>query len=416
MTQLEQTTPMVLPLLEEKTKMVLPSQLEVQVIREPARWAAMRDEWGTLFDVSPSASPTLHYDWLRTWWDVYGDVCSQAKDGLRIVTCRRGGRLVAALPLYDRRPAWRGGRRLGFIGSGERECEEICSDYLDLLYRPQDREEATAVVGNVLVGPLAGEYDHLELTDLSDGSPLVQWAGSQGLRHQAEVTPRGVCPIADLTGGFEAYLGRLSANTRQQCRRLMRQAEQAGVVFEVADALKRDEFFEQLVELHQRRWQADGKPGCFSADRFTQFHRELVRKWLPDGRAVLSRLTLGGRAIAVKYGFVLNGKYDFYQSGVMADDAAALKSPGVVSFMYLMRHLAGQGVRTFDFLRGSSSYKQRLATTAQPLVQVRLVRNTWRTGVGRVCSMVRRGGGKAKRLIQQRSGGASDEVTTAGQT
>ena len=411
MTQLEQTTPMIVPL-EQTMSMLPPSQLEVQVIREPAQWAAIRDEWGTLFAVSPSASPTLHYDWLRTWWDVYGGDGLQVAHGLRIVTCRRGGRLVAALPLYDRRPAraWRGGRRLGFIGSGEGEYEEICSDYLDMLYRPEEREAATLAMGNLLTGALAGEYDQLELTDLSDASALLQWAGRDGLRHHAQVTPRGVCPIADLTGGFEAYLGRLSANTRQQCRRLMRQAEQAGVAFEVADESNWDEFFEQLVELHQRRWEADGKPGCFSAERFTQFHREMVRKWLSDGRAVLSRLMLGGRPIAVKYGFVLNGKYDFYQSGVLTDQAAALKSPGVVSFMYLMRHLTGQGVRTFDFLRGSSSYKQRLATTAQPLVQVCLARGTWRTGVGRLCSMVRRGGGKAKRLLRQRTGVVSGEA------
>ena len=411
MTQLEQTTPMIVPL-GQTMSMVPPSPLEVQVIREPAQWAAMQEEWGTLFALSPSASPTLHYDWLRTWWDVYERGGSQVPHGLRIMICRRGGRLVAALPLYDRRPARasRGGRRLGFIGSGEPEYEEICSDYLDMLYCPDEREAATRAIGNLLTGALVGEYDQLELTDLSDASPLVQWARSDGLRHHAQVTPRGACPIADLTGGFDAYLARLSANTRQQCRRLMRQAEQAGVVFEVADEPNRDQCFEQLVELHQQRWQGDGKPGCFSAQRFTQFHREMVRKWLPDGRAVLSRLTLAGRPIAVKYGFVLNGKYDFYQSGVLADQAAALKSPGVVSFMYLMRHLADQGVRTFDFLRGSSSYKQRLATTAQPLVQVRLERATWRTGVGRLCSMVRRGGGKAKRLLRQRTGVVSGEA------
>ncbi len=393
---------------------VLPSQLDVEVVRDPARWAAMEEDWQALLAVSPSASTALHYDWLRTWWETYGGICSRRQDGLRIVTCRRGGRLVAALPLYDRRPARarHGGRRLGFIGTGEAEREEICSDYLDLLYRPEDREEATAAVCKVLLGPLAAEYDQLELTDLSDNSPLVQWAGGDGAGacHHAAVSPRGACPIADLTGGFEAYLGRLSANTRQQCRRLMRQAEQAKFVFEVADESTRDEFFDQLIELHQRRWRADGKPGCFSAERFTQFHRELIKKWLPEGRAVLSRLSLDGRPIAVKYGFVLNGKYDFYQSGVLADEAGELKSPGVVSFMYLMRQLADQGVRTFDFLRGSSSYKQRLATTAQPLVQVRLVRGTWRTGVGRLCTLVRRGGGKVRRRLRQPVGD-SDEAS-----
>lgn len=374
--------------------------LQIEVVRSASQWTAMRAEWDRLANTS-SASTSLQYDWLRTWWEVYGGAYSDPEGGLRIVTCRREGRLVAALPLYDRRPArlYRGGRRLGFIGTGEREKEEVCSDYLDLLAAPDEADAAAAEIGEYLFGPMALEYDRLELCDAADTSPLVRWVRREGLQHDAEVLPRGVCPIADLAGGFEAYLGRLSSNTRQQCRRLMRQAERSQVSFEIATPSQREEFFAQLVELHQARWRAEGKPGCFAAARFAQFHRQLLGKWLPQGHAVLSRLMVGGRPVAVKYGFVFGDKFDFYQSGVLAEDAAELKSPGVVSFMYLMRELAGRGVRTFDFLRGSSSYKQRLATTAQPLVEVRLVRWTWRTHVGCLFTLGRRGGNQVRRFL-----------------
>ena len=122
--------------------------------------------------------------------------------------------------------------------------------------------------------------------------------------------------MADLSGGFEAYLGRLSANARQQARRMLRAVESTGIRFEVASTPSdAAQFFDQLVRLHQARWNSSGRPGCFSAHRFTEFHRTLAELWVPTGKAILARLARDGEPLAVIYGFINGTKYDQYQSG-----------------------------------------------------------------------------------------------------
>src|SRR5262249_29527634 len=155
----------------------------------------------------------------------------------------------------------------------------------------------------------------------------------------------------------------------------------AGAVFELAGWQDFEGFFDDLVRLHQARWTAEGKPGCFAAPRFTEFHRCLIRAWLPQGRAVLARLSQGRQVYAVLYGFVTRTKFDFYQSGVKRTETGPFESPGTTANLLLMSRLVERGVTQYDFLRGSSTYKQKLATEDRQLVSPRCQRSTLRDAV-----------------------------------
>ena len=346
-------------------------------------WDALRPQWKALYAASPYASPPLDFDWLRLWWRVYGP--AYGPGGLQIVTVWRRTELIGALPLYQGR---RGGalavRHLRFLSTGEAEHEETCPDYLNTLCRTGDEEVCSDAVWNC-VGQMA--WDHLELLDLPEESPLVRSAARPA---RARTVPRGTCPVADLTGGFETYLGRLSANSRQQARRIIREGQRAAATFELAAADQASEAFDDLVRLHQARWTAEGKPGVFAASRFTTFHRELVRQWLPAGRAVLARLSVAGEPAAVLYGFVNGSRFEFYQSGVKRDADGRLRSPGQLAHLLLMQALAERGITAYDFLRGASSYKKRLATCENRLVGVQLWRPTFRAATGRSVRIVAR--------------------------
>jgi len=377
------------------------TKLSANIVRSIEQFEAMRDEWNALFEKACNPSPPLHFDWVSNWLSVHQGRFVRCDDGLRIICCRREGALVAVLPLYLRE-AMRisdGGRHLRFISTGEYERDEICPDYLDLLSFQETREQCVELAWSQLCQNLDRSYDRLELSDIPHDSQFVTWARENGAAHDLQIVPRGTCPIADLNGGFDKYLSRLSANTRQQIRRLLRAATQAGVVCESAQTpAQAHAFFDEMVQLHQRRWEAAGQPGCFSSQTFTRFHRQLIDMWLPSGKVVLTRIRCGKTTLAVKYGFLIGSKFDFYQSGVRLDEDCPIRSPGIVSFMLLMQHLISRGVVTFDFLRGSSNYKQRLATTAEPLVMVRRVRWTLGTTMGFVVDLGARGIRRAGRL------------------
>jgi hypothetical protein len=294
--------------------------------------------------------------------------------------------LVGALPLYEGRSGRSplGARELRFLSTGEAEYEETCPDYLNALCLCGEEEACLDAVWDCFDG-LA--WDHLELLDLPVESPLLRSRAFPGL---VRTFPRGTCPVADLGGGFDAYLGRLSSNSRQQARRLLRESERAGATFETVAADQAAGAFDDLVRLHQARWNAEGKPGVFAAPRFTAFHREIVAEWLPGGRAVLARLSLGGEPLGVLYGFVTGSRFHFYQSGVRRDVTERLRSPGNLAHLLLMQTLAERGVTAYDFLRGASSYKERLATRENQLVGLRVWRPTFRAATCRSARLAER--------------------------
>jgi CelD/BcsL family acetyltransferase involved in cellulose biosynthesis len=342
------------------------TSLTIRIIREAEAWDEIEADWEKLYIAAPRASTSLDFRWLRTWWRVYGP--TYGRDGLRIVTIWRDTRLVGAAPLFLGRGACAPGlRSLRMVSTGEAEHEETCADYLDLLSLPGETADCARLTWDTVRHM---KWDCLELLDLSADSPLVEASDA----HQWFM--RGSCPIADLSGGFESYLQKLSPNTRQQLRRLIRAGERAGARFELVAESHADEAFEELIALHQHQWTARGKTGAFAAPRFVQFHRSLLRDWLPRGRAVLARLSVAGSPVVVIYGFLTGNKFDFYQSGMQHGPVESLGSPGILAHALLMNELAARGVEAYDFLRGSSEYKQRLATRTKQLVGIRIWRPT----------------------------------------
>jgi len=173
--------------------------------------------------------------------------------------------------------------------------------------------------------------------------------------------------------------------------------------FEVCGPGEVDAYFAQLVDLHQQRWTASGKPGCFASERFTRFHHSLAHTLVPAGQAILARLRHGAGPLAVLYGFTTGTKFDFYQCGVLPERHGKVKSPGTVVHLLLMEWLAGRGFTTYDFLRGSADYKKRLATASRQLVTVQVTRPTLRTAAGRTAELLGRAVRRSARMITRQT-------------
>jgi CelD/BcsL family acetyltransferase involved in cellulose biosynthesis len=358
--------------------------LVVQTVCDPSHWDSLRSSWDDLFDASPTASPPLRFDWLWNWWRLYGPVYGDGAASLRIFTVHRDGQFVGVLPLYRPRStgAFLTARKLMFLSTGEAEHEETCAEYLDLLHEPGlERQCLDAIDLHLRRGQ---DWDGLDLLDISGQSPLMRWAT------HGRLEPRGECAMADISGGLELYLGRLTTKQRHNARRLLRRADEVGAEFQLAaDSSQATEFFLDMAQLHPERWTAVGQPGCFAAPRFLEFHRQLATEWVPQNRAILARVRHGGQTHAAVYGFLVAGKFDFYQSGVRVD-SPKLRNPGVLAFLLLMRELANRGAHTFDFLRGSYSYKQRLMTAQQPLFRLRRNRANLRGRLDTASQFLRR--------------------------
>jgi CelD/BcsL family acetyltransferase involved in cellulose biosynthesis len=375
--------------------------VELRVIRTADEWDTLEEAWESLFATSPTASPPLQFHWMREWWRIYGPIYGEG--GLRILSFWRGTRLVGVLPLYEQAfgPKWLACKRLRFLSTGEQSFEETCPDYLDLLHAPGEAAECLEAIERLLRDRRQLGWDELDLCDISEHSPLIALARAPESR--LHLAARGTCLVADLSEGFEAYLARLSAKTRERGRQDMRAVTRAGGQFVVAsNADEARRIFDQLVALHQARWAVVGQSGCFAAPRFVELHRSLCELLVPSGKAILASICVGDAPLAAVYGFVTGDKFDHYQSGTTVDGPRAVHSPGTAVLLLLMQFLAERGLRTFDFLGGTHDYKKKLATDQRKLARLQGERLSLRLRGHYASDLARRGLGHAWHRLSSR--------------
>src|SRR5205814_898733 len=122
------------------------------------------DTWTKLWTATRPLPPMLEYRWVRTWWQIHRD------DGrLLIIIARDGaGTAIGIAPLYVRRDCSdpiRLLRTIHFLGTGERECDEVAGEYLGWLAAPSDVNAVTQAVARVLRSR-ADLWDRLHLINL----------------------------------------------------------------------------------------------------------------------------------------------------------------------------------------------------------------------------------------------------------
>jgi CelD/BcsL family acetyltransferase involved in cellulose biosynthesis len=123
----------------------------------------------------------------------------------------------------------------------------------------------------------------------------------------------------------------------------------------VADAAQLEQGWAILVDLHQRRRQSLGEPGCFASPQFAAFHRDVAAAFLRDRRLRLHWLEWDGRPIAAEYHLAGDDAVYAYQAGI--DPDALEMEPGRLISVAVIRQAIADGHRAIDFLRGDEPYK-----------------------------------------------------------
>jgi CelD/BcsL family acetyltransferase involved in cellulose biosynthesis len=120
-------------------------------------------------------------------------------------------------------------------------------------------------------------------------------------------------------------------------------------------------FYDEMIALHTASWRARGEAGVFADPWFEQFHRRLIERRFAHGELQLVRLRNGDATVGCLYNLVANGRVLFYQSGLASYEDAAIK-PGLLCHAAAIEHCAALGHDVYDFLGGTSRYKESLAT------------------------------------------------------
>lgn len=328
--------------------------LHVRALPADRREAA-GEIWRTVEATQSDANPFAGWEWTQLWLRQFGPVVTHEF----LVVERAGEPVGAALLTRDTR---RHGpvtlRRLHLGTAGEPRGESVAVEYNGLCAAEADRP----AVGTALLGHLRARrgWDeiHLDGFDPRHAAPLL--AAAPGAT--PDVRPSPMIALDGPAGpGCDGLVATLpSRSARAAVRRSLRGLEpyEASLATTAEQALAA---LDVLVELHQARWQAAGKPGAFASERFTAFHRELVARWVPQGRAVLFTVRSGDETVAALYGFVRGDSLQFYQGGFRPGPSPKVRT-GYAAHLLMADAARELGLACYEYLAGESRYKDELST------------------------------------------------------
>ncbi len=325
--------------------------------------AADRDHAGELWRVvEETMRPPLwssSWEWTSLWLEHFAD---SVPHDFVVVDDGSGSPCGIALLCHGKIPSRMRAIRSAHIGTAALwPPEDVYAECNRLIARPEAREE----LARAIVEELSRDrrWEELVLNGFVAADAELLASAAPGLRLEPEASPYADLALLAERGGGELVAG-LGRNTRQQVRRGLRALGDPAC--EIAsgpdDALA---VFEELVELHQARWTAEGEHGAFADERVVSFHRELIRRRAPD-RALLCRVAAAGRTVACLYSFIEDGVVFFYQAGIAQESDPKVR-PGLAAHALCMAACLERGLREYDFLAPGSRYKHQLSTAERTL-------------------------------------------------
>jgi CelD/BcsL family acetyltransferase involved in cellulose biosynthesis len=320
------------------------SSPEVVDLEGRASLGALERDWLALAARHEGSSYFQTPDWVMAWWEALA-----GRPRTRVAAWRApSGRLEAIVALSRDRERLH--RRLpvavpvyGNSGSGVGDADH-CSWLV-----PADRGDAVA---GWLTEAIAGSA-LLVRSAAPDWPAGILPAGARAV--EATACPRVTLPLAAGVDGP-------SSDFVRQLRRFTRRLGREGVSFEwVPPPQVDDRLLLALFELHAQGRSRRAR-GSFGVEQLA-FHRQLATHAEP-GRGPAAVVARRGEQIAgVLYGFWWRDTFAAYQSGW--DRSHARHGLGNLLVLHALEFAADQGVRTFDFLRGTEPYKYRFGASDQ---------------------------------------------------
>jgi CelD/BcsL family acetyltransferase involved in cellulose biosynthesis len=364
-------------------------QLEVVVVSDESVLVHHTSAWSDLLARSASDRPTLTSFWMLTWWRLFGQ-----REGRQLVVLLvfDGERMVGLAPL-SRRVRWHRRavpfRRIELLATGEREADEIGSDYVGLIAERGYEQAVAEAVAKAIDRGEAGAWDEIVMTAMDGEVPTGRLLGTALAARGATLEESSTVPspYIQLPARWEDYLAGLPRSGRYLVNRSLRDFDKwagADATLErVSQAADIAEGQRILVLLHEQRWKAAGRDGVFASQVFSDFHAAVLPELFTRGALELAWLKVRGQPVAVVYNIVWNNKVLFYQGGRSLDVPKGVR-PGIVLHARMIQAAIAAGRSEYDFLPGTSQYKLQLATASHPIVAFRATRAPMREGVRRV--------------------------------
>jgi CelD/BcsL family acetyltransferase involved in cellulose biosynthesis len=329
------------------------------------------DSWNEILAQTACANIQLTYEWLSSWWQVFGD-----DERLSLITVTDSGKTIGIAPLFISTVIDKAGfelRKLTFIGDG-------LTDYHDLLIADERRKEVLQNLVDFIVNGKE-KWDAIHLRNIRSDSPnlpiLRAALKNTLLRYVERINIRS--PYISIGRNWSGYYDGLSKNIRSDIRRRLNCMSRLGKT-EFVRLHKIDDIANTLniiKSIHIKCRQAKGEISWYTDEKRVRFvslvlKRFSDRKWLD-----LVLLKLNDRIVAYYLGFVYDSIVYFWNTGF--DPEFSKVSPGKLLLHDWIKDSFKAGYKEFDFMVGEESYKSQWTSQVRPNHELFLFKNTARS-------------------------------------
>ena len=328
--------------------------MQIDVIDDLESLGRSRENWEAVYRADPEAHFFLSWTWMSRWFQ-------EMKSQWFVLAAKEHAgatSYVAFFPLRLRTKISKKARLYNEIAMGGNRV----ADYTGLLCMPGFDARAIPAFAQTT---RKMHWTHMHLEGFRSSQDRLQLflkafpSQAFTVSELRAVNPDGVdnqiCPIVELPRDWDTYLERLSTNTRQKLRRLLRKIESSSefrISHATPDTIERD--IDTLLRFWVARW---GEKKGDHAGSIQKHVSNLLRHCLEAGTLFMPMLWQGDRPLGVLGSIVDREKRCllFWLAG--RDETVGNPSPGLVLHAHSIRYAIESGLTTYDFLRGNEAYK-----------------------------------------------------------
>ena len=367
----------------------------------PESWRRERRMWDQWAD----GYPFCRFSWLWDYWQSFGRDAELFV--LKIVSA--DGTVCGYVP-WERRRRAGVGRVLSFLGN-----RTVAGDYLTFLHGGTETPPWIGALADWL--ETSGNWDRIDLSGAVCPDPAVEGLVNEASRRNWPIAVRSLpsCWRLALPSTWEAYLRRLSKSHRKRLRRQLRDHLDSGRLnlWEPDDLRAFSQSLENLVHLHERRWQAAGQPGIFASSRVREFLFATAREAFQDGRRCrIFELRDAGRPVASEIHFVEPSTATLYAFQSGRDPDFQTVPCGNLLNAAVIRKAIEEGFQAIDYLRGDEPYKAHFRAEPATMFAQQLFAPTWAGRMRRAAWVAARSAKQRWNACFQRPALPSTESTT----
>jgi CelD/BcsL family acetyltransferase involved in cellulose biosynthesis len=332
------------------------SAIAVDIVNDYQTFVRLEGRWNDAVDRAGLTHPFLRHEWLRTWWDSFGDART-----LNVLVVRAGQRILALAPLMLETARMYGVtvRRIQFLHNDHTpKADVIVTERAD---------EAYSALWQTLVGSRS-QWDVLQLSQLQGDSPTHEQISRRAASASFPTTlwQSDASPYLELSSDWNAYLqgrhAKLKQNLRNRLNRLSQLGEPALQV--VGDRAAIRNARDQALALEASGWKRQAGTAICSDPHVHRFYTLLADRAAASGWLRLLFLTVDGQRIAASYASRYQDRLSFFKTGY--DPAFAKYAPFKLLTYFAIKDGFANGLREVDFLGDAEPWKLEWTGTTRP--------------------------------------------------